>query len=213
MRYRLFSFIIIILFLVNFNTNSFAEVVLANSDIDSPDIIRHIKYLAKDLVIILGKQQKKEVIRILGSINSFVFVDSMWQDLAVELACKKSELTVKQEGIYEIYMERSQVSEEIPALKINIDGSEWGLYKGYQIIDECRKFIKVGEENFKQGKHIVTAVRIADYSEISKGDLKLVLVNKKEREGIEEIVWQKINKPQSKLGYIFEVKKTEFYIP
>jgi hypothetical protein len=37
-------------------------------------------------------------------------------------------------------------------------------------------------------------------------------VNKKEREHIEEIVWQKINNPETEVAYIFS-QDGEFYVP
>lgn len=213
MKYRLFVFIIAVSFLHYLNTKSFAETVLINSDIDTLSIIRYTKYLVRNPVLIFSKQQSKEVIRILGDIDSFVFKDSSWQDLVVELSGEKSEVIVNKEGIYEIYVEMSEVSEEISAFVINIDGSWWRLYKGDRILDAGRKFIKVGEDNLKEGKHVVSAIRISDYSQISEKDLKLVLVNKKEREDIEQIIWQKVNQPQTKLSYIFEEEKGKFYVP
>jgi len=44
-------------------------------------------------------------------------------------------------------------------------------------------------------------------------EIKIVLVNKEEREDIQEEIWKRINQPEAEVGYIFEKEKGGFYIP
>ena len=43
--------------------------------------------------------------------------------------------------------------------------------------------------------------------------IRLILVNKEEREKAEQEIWRKINQPDTELCYIFSKKDGEFYIP
>jgi len=56
-------------------------------------------------------------------------------------------------------------------------------------------------------------IQISDYPEIRVKELKLSLVNKKERQNLEKVIWQKVNQPQAGLCYIFEEEKRDFYVP
>ena len=43
-------------------------------------------------------------------------------------------------------------------------------------------------------------------------NLKIVLVNKKERKKTEKEIWDKISQPGTEVCYIFEKKKGEFWV-
>jgi len=44
-------------------------------------------------------------------------------------------------------------------------------------------------------------------------NLKIVLVNKRERERVEKEIWKRINQPEAEVGYIFEKEGAQFYVP
>jgi len=58
----------------------------------------------------------------------------------------------------------------------------------------------------KVGEHVITVHNQKDK------DLKLVLVNKEERLKVEDLIWQRLNQPETETCYIF-TQDGEFYVP
>ncbi len=175
-------------------------------------------------------------------IPSIVFKDSTWRDLAVEMtyclslmANGKEKIKVEKSGTYEFWLDTSEL-EEIPEFEIEIDGelvySSWlppslksptyhshfgdGTLRRTGIAhSKDRKYVKVGEVELEEGKHTFQVTKSQGHKVISQENenLKIVLVNKRERKRVEKEIWRKINQPETELCYIFEKEKGEFYVP
>ncbi|MCD6094283.1 MAG: hypothetical protein J7J51_05825 [Candidatus Omnitrophica bacterium] len=162
--------------------------------------------------------------------NNFVFKDTGWKDLAVEMiyclslmANGKEKIKVEKTGTYEFWLDTSEL-EEIPEFEIEIDGelvhSSWlpegfrqvGTYGAGIVHSKNRKYIKVGEVEMEEGEHKVEAHSSWFIAHSKDEKSRLVLVNGEEREHIEEIIWQKINNPETEVAYIFS-QDGEFYVP
>ena len=76
------------------------------------------------------------------------------------------------------------------------------------------RYAKVGEVELEEGEH-VTAVHSPQSTVHSQKDeeIKLVLVNKEERERVEKEIWERINQPEAEVCYIFGKEGAQFYIP
>ena len=97
--------------------------------------------------------------------------------------------------------------------KIKIDGREVLQSISAQEHKSIRRYIKLGEVRLEAGKHRIMAISKWQMANSKKQDLKLILVDKKEREKVEKEIWQRINQPGAELCYIFSKGKGEFYIP
>ena len=64
----------------------------------------------------------------------------------------------------------------------------------------------------EEGEHKVEAHSSWFIAHSKDEKSRLVLVNGEEREHIEEIIWQKINNPETEVAYIFS-QDGEFYVP
>lgn len=200
---------------------SFAESTLVEGNIDSLIALTYTDYFDNCPAIFFSEQQEKEGIRILLSkVDNFVFKDSAWQDLAVEMAAQsiangpQSKVNVKEKGIYEVYLDVSEIKgEEIPEFRIEVDGKEILQYLVVvSRIEQGRRYIKVGEVEVEAGKHEVEVIRLSGDRVIREKEVKLVLVNKEEREKAERLIWQKISEPETEVAYIFS-RDGEFYVP
>jgi hypothetical protein len=149
-----------------------------------------------------------------GRSANFVFKDSNWQDLAIELIAQftvyspYSTVRLKKPGTYEIYVDTAQIEEEAPEYEIKVDGRELPQLSSHNYQATSRKYVKINQAKLEEGSHIIN---IKNQNE--NQNLKIVLVNKEEREDLEKETWKKINHPETELCYIFEEEKREFYVP
>ena len=68
-----------------------------------------------------------------------------------------------------------------------------------------RKYLKMGEVDLEEGKRVIIVHSPQSIVDSKKaGKLKLVLIDKKEREKAEKIIWKRINSPETEVCYIFE---------
>jgi len=242
MRYKLKLLVLtaIIIFLFCSNMNSFASVVLINGDINSLGIIVYTKYLDKKPVLLFTTQERNLNVKDLIQVNNFVFKDSGWKDLAVELSFQsqghkatgpevvKSNVTelqvkIKKAGVYEIWIENRNhqlITNQYEYTNkeewnIEADGKEILQAAGYKLQAAGRKYVKVGEMRLGEGEHRIQVARLRSHQAASQKNrkLKIVLVDKEEREKVEREIWQRINRPKAELCYIFEKKTGEFWVP
>ena len=143
---------------------------------------------------------------------NFVFKDSSWRDLAVELSAQstvhspQSTVRIETPGIYEIYFERGKGERETGngKWKVRVDGNEV-LVTNYQLpITNSRKYVKVGEVELEEGKHEIKLKIKNKKLKMEKQKIKMILVNKEERERTEKVIWKRINSPETEVCYIFE---------
>jgi len=207
-------------FLFYFSTNSFAGSTLVIGNNDSLSVFANTRYLDNKPVLIFTEQVEDKKFQLLNKIENIVLCDSTWRNLAIQVTGSKLQIAgqnmrvnIEKSGNYEIYLDASKIEEETPEFEIKIGGKTWILDTGYWILDRGRKYVKVGEVELEEGEH-VTAVHSPQSTVHSQKDeeIKLVLVNREEREHIEEIIWQKINNPETEVAYIFS-QDGEFYVP
>lgn len=194
---------------------SLAESTLIMGDSDSLSILMHTKCLEDKPVLIFTEESGNMDAGLLNKVDNIMFYDSNWEDLAIELSSQivisypSSSLKIKKGGIYELWLDASEFIGQKEALRwqVKLDKAEvdW-VFKQPE-----RRYIQVGEYDLRKGKHSIE-IR-SDKTESSDiKQIKLLLVNKKERELTEAKVWQKINNPRSELKYILSGKRGEFFI-
>lgn len=203
-------------FLPHFYPSTYTTVV--TGDIKSLVLMTETKYLDGKMVLLFTQQNQKVNIKN-QNFNNFVFKDSNWQDLAVKLSAQStvfsSQSTVRLEkiGIYEIYLDVSEFKEEEnPELDIKIDGKEIvKLYGVYSMEYEGRRYIKVGEVELEEGKHKINIKYQNAKIKMREQNLKFILVNKKEREDTERLIWERMNEQGVEVAYILS-KDGEFLV-
>jgi len=74
--------------------------------------------------------------------------------------------------------------------------------------------VKVGEARLGEGEHRIQVTRLHSHQAASQKNesLKIVLVDKEEREKVEKEIWKRINQPGTELCYIFEKEKGKFWV-
>jgi len=206
------------------------SVRITDDDISFFSLINTIEVLRNTPLFLLENQISEKNFK---NINSLVFRDSNWQDLAIQF-CRlaswpvdqldKKKFEIKEKGIYELYLDVSELEGEIPEFDIEIDGKVRMLDIRFSMLGKDRKYVhshrdkkvsnwvRIFGVELKKGKHNIKSKIKNENLKMEKQNIKLVLVNKEERERIEKLVWKKINKPASKLCYIFS-KDREFYLP
>ena len=204
---------------------SFITFILVNSNTETIIPMSETKYLDGKPVLLFTEQNELFSASQL-SISNVIFKDSIPEDLVIELGGEKWQMKkesnlnwqkkfrVKKTGVYEIWMENGNRKNR----KWEIEIDEKKLVYSFRSLpdnekdDKERKYIKIGEIKLKKGKHIIN-VKCQDVNiENKEQDLKIVLVNKKERERLEKEIWRKINDPKTELCYIFEKEKGEFFV-
>ncbi len=202
---------------------SSGSIAVTHDDISSFPAISMIGAVKNAPVILLRDQISKKSLK---NVNGLVFRDSNVQDLAIEVARYKLQVTgqstrvnIEKAGVYEVYFLVSETEEKkIPIFDIKVDGEKKlqvtpiSSASGGAAGQAGRKYIKVGDVELKEGKHEVEVIRVSGYQDISRKEIKLVLVNKEEKQKVEKLIWEKINQPGSDLYYIF-TKDVEFYVP
>ncbi|MCM8783430.1 MAG: hypothetical protein NC818_01425 [Candidatus Omnitrophica bacterium] len=189
-----------------------------SGDIEALVPLSQTKYLEGKPALLFSEQNQNSNIKNqnLEKINNFVFKDSNWQDLAVEMAglqvseleSKKSKVKIEKPGVYEFYVNTPEM-DDIPELEIKVDGKEIALVGNWGMGRWGRKYIKLGEfEIKKKGKR-----QINIKYQNKKQNLKIILVNKEERERLEKEIGKMLNESPTEICYIFEKEKVEFYIP
>jgi len=179
------------------------------------------KYLDGKPVIVFTEQNQISNIKN-QNFNNFVFKDSDYRDLAIELVRglklevnhKQQKFKIEKPGIYEFWLDKSEL-EEIPEVEIRIDEKE--IVKQYGVYNmkyKGRRYLKVGEVELGEGKHSI-GVHSSSFIVDSKNkaqDLKLILVSKEKRQETEDLIWQRMHHPETEVAYIFS-EDGEFYIP
>jgi len=197
---------------------------IIGSNIEALVPVTETKYLDGKPVIVFTEQNQKSNIKNqkLTDINNFVFKDSDYRDLAIELVRglklevnhKQQKFKIEKPGIYEFWLDKSEL-EEIPEVEIRIDEKEMVKQYGvYSMKYKGRRYLKIGEVELEEGKHVI-GVHSSSFIVDSKNkvqDLKLILVSKEEREKLEEEICKKIEKPETEVAYILS-KDGEFYVP
>ena len=95
---------------------------------------------------------------------------------------------------------------QIKNVKIKVDGKEICSIANYQFPIPNQKYERMVEVELEEGEHNIKL-------KMEEQKIKLVLVNKQERQNLEKEIWQRINQSESELCYIFEDKEREFYVP
>jgi len=147
----------------------------------------------------------------LKDMNTFVFENSNWRDLAIELAPKtevrgqNSEFKAESPGVYEIYLDTAGFPQDaVPSFKIKVDGKELIQFEIPGVF--YSKYLKIAQVEIKEpGKHLINV-------EYTNQNLKIILVSREEREKMEKFIRQKMNEPGAEATYIFS-RDGEFYVP
>lgn len=168
-------------------------------------------------------------------VANFVFKDSGWRDLAIQLAyAKKWEIEkgnweiketeegekyfelgkkfkLKDSGVYELWFDYSSLPiEKLPFFEIKVNGKEIVLPPLSK--NSLQKYIKIGEmEIEKSGENKIQI--ISKDLELKDKETKIILVKKDELERVKKQIWQKVNNPETEIAYIFSKKEGRFYVP
>jgi hypothetical protein len=198
--------------------------------------VSYTKYLERKPVLLLAEQfnNPQSIVHLLKlpkktdslQTANFVFKDSTWQDLTVELSQKlelrdqNSEVRVKEEGNYELWLDCSVIQGDekmISELEVKFDGKEVPLLiknlKGGKTSGEI-KWKRIGKVYLEKGKYRIKVQN----SEIENKKLELFLLRKSEFEKAQKEIQEIINKPGINLSYLFSKSRNNlinryFYIP
>jgi hypothetical protein len=194
---------------------------VVSGDIEALAPILETRYLdEKPLLIFSEHMEKGRDSKLLGNQNiRFVFKDSNWQDLAVQesgyklqIADKDKHLSIEKTGIYEIYVDVSEINKKISEFDIKIDGKVWIPDTTCQMPDKGRKYVKILEVEMVQGEHDINIKNQISKIKDTNQNLKIILVNKEERQNLEKEIWEKINSSEPEAAYILSYDE-EFYVP
>jgi len=230
-------------------------LTLATGDIEALVPMTERKYLDNKPVLLFTEQNETFGLLLMADRNkahssslivhrgeSFVFKDSMPEDLAIDATAYSSWLIadskkqdkadgswliadrfeVKKAGVYEIWMEnrnhqRNTNQYEYTNKKkwnIEVDGKEIA-YSFWFLADsnKAQKYIKVGEVELEEGKHKIEVCSSLFVAHGKDKKIKLILVSKKEREKVEKEIWERINQPETEVAYIFSKDNGKFWVP
>jgi hypothetical protein len=208
----------------------FSTLTVIVGNIETLVPVTETKYLDGKPVIVFTEQMREaeKGIRRLGDWGrNFVFKDSSWQDLVIEITdagyqiqdAGKERIEIEKPGVYEVYVDTSEFKEEIPEFEVRIDGKEivWrdlgigklgtGDWRNWRL---GRKYIKIWEVELGEGKHKIEVIGLLGYLGYRE-KIRLILVNKEEREKLEEEICEKIEKPETEVAYILS-KDGEFWV-
>ena len=188
-------------------------------DIEALVPMTETKHLDGKPVLVFTEQMQNTGYQIpVKETNNFVFKDSNWRDLAVELS---AQFTVNSErftgkiektGIYEVWLDISEL-EEIPELEVRVGDREIVQSTSVPEHQSTRKYVKVGEVEIEEaGKKEIQVIRRLGDLENGRQNLKIILLSREERENVEKLIWQRMNEPESEVSYIFS-QDGEFYVP
>jgi|GEM_PF-1983390 len=202
------------------------SIVITEADIGIFPEIAEAKMAENTSLFFLANRLPEELLK---KMNNFIFQNSTWEDLTVDL-CKKTKLgsfrevslgqrdrqkanfKIEEAGDYEIYLDTDDLPEdEVPILIAEIDGKEISPAAGYYQQILKRKYIKFGEMKFERGKHAITYKIKNRMFNINEKDLKIILVPKEEREKEGKIIWEITNRPGIKVSRILR-KNRKFYL-
>ncbi|OQX86773.1 MAG: hypothetical protein B6D55_05275 [Candidatus Omnitrophica bacterium 4484_70.2] len=228
---------------------------LATGDIDTLMPMTETKYLDNKPVLLFTEQNETFGLLLMADRNkahslsfivhrgeSFVFKDSMPEDLAIDATAyslwliadsKKQDkadgswliadrFEVKKAGVYEIWMENRNHQRDTNQYEytnkkkwnIEVDGKEIA-YSFWFLADsnKAQKYIKVGEVELEEGKHKIEVCSSLFVAHGKDKKIKLILVSKKEREKVEKEIWERINQPETEVAYIFSKDNGKFWVP
>ena len=205
-----------VIFLSCFGRETSAGVLLVEGDIDSFHMVAQTKYLGKKPVLLFTEQQSLNV-EVLFKVNNFLFKDSSWEDLAVRLSGGKrlvvdgeAQFSIENPGIYTVYFVGGSYTQNILGFKTEIDGGKAPYRVGNEVPPSGRRYVKLGEVEWGKGRH---KIKIKDGATVKQNlKINLFLVNKREVEKMQGVVWQAINRPQAEVSYIFEADKAGFWV-
>lgn len=208
---------IIFLFCVYFATKVNAKTILTDSDNNILRLLVYTKYLDK-IPVVFFIDQLNDRRSFFNSVKNdvFIFNNSTWLDLAiaiggVELSRTNQSklLELSDTGIWELYLDISETDKKklfVPNVKIDRDVIIRNF--SYKTSDIKRKYVKIWREKLKIGKYFIKY----DIQDDAKEIPKLILVERKERKRLEQLIWDRINTPKSELCYILN-KDWSFYLP
>ena len=205
-----------------------AASTFADGDIDMLVPMVETKYLDRKSVLLFAEQSDspQPIVPDL-QIGNFVLKDLNWRDLTVAFVAQstvygpQSIVKIEKEGIYEIYLDVSEVEEKISEFDIKIVGRGIQQVSGYPAIrlsgyperkEKGQKYMKVGEVELEEGEHKIEVHSSWFIAHSKDEEIKLILVNREEREKAEKEIWEKINSPETGVAYIFS-QDGEFYVP
>ncbi|MEA3369346.1 MAG: hypothetical protein U9Q24_03210 [Candidatus Ratteibacteria bacterium] len=195
-------------------------------------IIGITELIKNNNVFLPGKQISGKNLK---NINNFIFWDSCWRDLALELSPKtiiresygissrlrsgrritnrqKIELKAENAGKYEVYLDTIDLPERvIPRFDLEINEKIVTLGTRFRELNADRRYAKLGEVDIEAGRHEIGIARLSGVWVAGTKDIKLLLVEKKERQKSEEPIWEKINQPNVDLSYVLS-KDKKFYL-
>ncbi|MDP2943872.1 MAG: hypothetical protein Q8N49_01155 [Candidatus Omnitrophota bacterium] len=213
MRHKLRLLILIagIVFSLCCYKNSSADSTLVEGNSDSLIVITETRFLDDKPVLFFSEQLEGKKPDLLNKIDNIVFYDNTWQDLAVEFTTHatvrspQSTVKIEKAGVYELWIDYSKLYTEkkrVTEWEIKVDGKPWVLNTKFWLSDNKeRKYIKLGEGDLKTGRHIIKS-KIQNPKSQNQ-EIKLILVNKQERQRAEKIIWQKMNEQGIDIAYIF----------
>jgi len=180
-------------------------------------ILASSKYAEGNPVLIFTEDLQDKSLCLLNQIDNIVFYDSSWQDLAIDFSYLErifvfpASISIKEEGIYELWVDTAQLNpaeNDLISLEVTVGSKAiaWDLH------GSAKRYSKVGEWQLKKGRYRVQVKSRIPKVDLIKMNINLVLVNKKMGESARQAVWDKISRPDTRLGYICEADKGELYI-
>jgi len=153
------------------------------------------------------------------SVNSeIIFNDDNYQSIAIEMAAKKvnNVFYVEKNGIFEVFYPDTFDNEMVNNFGIVIDGLKMLKMRRSKIKQKGGRYLKLGEIFLKKGRHVFSYRDIefkhSDKSGNIGGKIFLLVAKKSERENYEKMLFDRINKPDVDLAYIFRSRSVAFFI-
>jgi hypothetical protein len=188
--------------------------------VSSPEVlepISHTEYL-DDKPVILFSDRVKETKWGIGVLvdqiqnSNFVFKDSNWQDLAIQIAgqrlqvaSQEAKVKIEKHGIYEVFVQDPATGSRVAG--IEIDARKMAV--GDRLQNIGRKYARIGEIDLKAGEHVIKGIN--GQKPVTGEGEGIILVDKEERLRIEELIRHRISQQGIGACYVFE-QGGEFYV-
>lgn len=207
-------FIILFITFISLKGKIYAETTLIEGDLNSLVALSYTSCFDDRPILVFTEQLEGDATNILDRVGNVVYYNASWEDLVIDMCDKyeinknKEEILLKDEGIYEIYLDVFSAKD----MKMNsfiIQTDNKSPYKVITYRYDGRKYFRIKKIELEGKKHSV----IFKYPNEEKidGNPRIILVNMKERERVEELIWQKMNLPNTGFIYIFN-KSAVFYL-
>ncbi|MFH1459859.1 MAG: hypothetical protein ABIG64_05740 [Candidatus Omnitrophota bacterium] len=219
MKIRFLAIIFIIVNILCFNV--FAETVFVVGSDDISAELTHTRFLDSKPVIFFSEQfiGSADVIEILTEVVNFVFCDTTWQDLAVEIAARsisysqKFRVKIEKEGNFEFWLDCSNFDENQKKKEdwiVKIDNKQILKNQKKVVSQNTTMYTYIGEAELNRGIYPVVLKNVS--MDLNALQLKMLILEEKERESTREILKQKVNSKKTDLYYILEKERGEFFI-